>query len=393
MLALYRAGRQAEALDVYEAGGACCPRSSGIEPGERLRALHEAIVRQDPALGSAAGAPRAAPRRRRWVAARGAGAAAVAAAIASSSPRAAATTSAAAARSPTASCSIGPDGSASAAAALDGTPASITAADGHAWVLDADGQTVTEVDADGKRLRTFATGATPTDLTASRAGCGSRRAAPTGSQFPGRADDAVAHVDQRTARSCTRPTCRRARGQILAAQQRDRIAASGRAIWVLRNDGALVRIDPLSHQVVKVLRLDAVAVAGDAPMRPGCSRRDGSLVRVDEQREQRGRADRRRRHGRGPRSRRAAARSGSSTRAQGILERVRRSVDGTRAEPIDVGAGAGPVAYGDGTLWVAQPGAPERPARRRAASAGSSGEVRVGGDAARPRGRRPHGCG
>ena len=50
MLALYRSGRQAEALDAYRAARRTLVDEVGVEPGEDLRALQEAILAQDPAL-------------------------------------------------------------------------------------------------------------------------------------------------------------------------------------------------------------------------------------------------------------------------------------------------------------------------------------------------------
>jgi WD40 repeat protein/DNA-binding SARP family transcriptional activator len=50
MLALYRAGRQAEALDAYHAARGTLVEQIGVEPGPELRRLHEAILRQDPEL-------------------------------------------------------------------------------------------------------------------------------------------------------------------------------------------------------------------------------------------------------------------------------------------------------------------------------------------------------
>jgi DNA-binding SARP family transcriptional activator len=58
MLALYRAGRQADALQVYRAGRRVLVDQLGIEPGAELRELERAILAQDASLAPAA------PRRR-----------------------------------------------------------------------------------------------------------------------------------------------------------------------------------------------------------------------------------------------------------------------------------------------------------------------------------------
>jgi predicted ATPase/DNA-binding SARP family transcriptional activator len=54
MLALYRAGRQSEALEAFTAGRELMVGELGIEPGPELRELQEAILRQDPALADPA---------------------------------------------------------------------------------------------------------------------------------------------------------------------------------------------------------------------------------------------------------------------------------------------------------------------------------------------------
>jgi YVTN family beta-propeller protein len=64
MLALYRAGRQADALVAYREARRRLVDEIGIEPGSELRDLNDAILAQDPGLGGAAarkpaaGAPR-----------------------------------------------------------------------------------------------------------------------------------------------------------------------------------------------------------------------------------------------------------------------------------------------------------------------------------------------
>ena len=59
MLALYRSGRQADALDVYRRGQRQLRDELGLEPGEELRRLEQAILTHDPAIaGPGAPAPR-----------------------------------------------------------------------------------------------------------------------------------------------------------------------------------------------------------------------------------------------------------------------------------------------------------------------------------------------
>jgi WD40 repeat protein/DNA-binding SARP family transcriptional activator len=50
MRALYRSGRQAEALDAYRDARHALVEAIGVEPGPELRRLHEAILRHDPEL-------------------------------------------------------------------------------------------------------------------------------------------------------------------------------------------------------------------------------------------------------------------------------------------------------------------------------------------------------
>lgn len=61
MLALYRSGRQADALDAYQAGRRVLQDDLGLEPGKELRELEAAILRQDEALSPALPASSAAP--------------------------------------------------------------------------------------------------------------------------------------------------------------------------------------------------------------------------------------------------------------------------------------------------------------------------------------------
>lgn len=69
ILALYRSGRQAEALETYRETRRVLVEELGIEPSSELRELERAILRQDPSLGSAPSVPRlpaALPPPTRW---------------------------------------------------------------------------------------------------------------------------------------------------------------------------------------------------------------------------------------------------------------------------------------------------------------------------------------
>ncbi|MCI4066267.1 tetratricopeptide repeat protein [Micromonospora sp. R77] len=66
MVALYRSGRSAEALEAYRAGRRITVDELGIEPGEQLRRLETAILAEDPSLRltpAEAGPPRTVPHQ------------------------------------------------------------------------------------------------------------------------------------------------------------------------------------------------------------------------------------------------------------------------------------------------------------------------------------------
>ena len=71
MLALYRSGRQSEALEAYRQARSALVEEIGVEPGAELRRLHDAILAQDPALDLQASAdhprqPSPRPGRAGW---------------------------------------------------------------------------------------------------------------------------------------------------------------------------------------------------------------------------------------------------------------------------------------------------------------------------------------
>ena len=64
MLALYRSGRQAVALEVYRERRRSLDEELGLEPSAALRQLEQAMLTQDPSLGSLPKPPRRAPTAR-----------------------------------------------------------------------------------------------------------------------------------------------------------------------------------------------------------------------------------------------------------------------------------------------------------------------------------------
>jgi DNA-binding SARP family transcriptional activator len=61
MLALYRSGRQADALEAYRAGWVLLVEELGVEPGHGLRRVHEQVLAADPALDLPTPTPTPAP--------------------------------------------------------------------------------------------------------------------------------------------------------------------------------------------------------------------------------------------------------------------------------------------------------------------------------------------
>ena len=228
MLALYRAGRQAEALATYDDARRAMVDELGLEPGPALRDLQRAILEHDPALaGPARRQAPGRPRRRRFALA-AAGAAAVAAAAGAAAlwlPARGDDEAGATARAGNALVLLDPrSGDVREAVAVGATPVAVALGEGAAWVVNADAQTLSRVDAETRETTTFATGGTPTDIAAGYGSVWVGDGEPLRSaQFAGLLTTAVARLDPRDAnRARARPAAAAARGGLVLRRAPDR---------------------------------------------------------------------------------------------------------------------------------------------------------------------------
>ena len=255
MLALYRSGRQAEALEVYRKGRRLLADELGLEPGVELQQLERAILSQDPSLDApATREPTAAPvsrdgprRRRRRRIAVGAALAAVAAAAATAGYLIVADEpSASVAATPPTLAVIDPGTNRVVASIPVGSkPVAIAAGEGSVWVGDARDGTITRVDPETRKVvKTIGIGAPVVDLAT---GLGAVWAATGGFGEVVRIDPGVGAVAQ----------------HIPLGDPEDPVIPSvpsvgvgdGR-VWAGVPDG-LARIDPASGQVVDTVDLDS----------------------------------------------------------------------------------------------------------------------------------------
>jgi DNA-binding SARP family transcriptional activator/streptogramin lyase len=304
MLALYRAGRQAEALEVYRQGRHLLAEELGLEPGAALRRLEHAILEQDPAL-----APRAAehgptprtPRRRlprpsrRLAAVAAGGVAVVATAVAAGLALTGGGSGA---------IVVAPDSIAvvDAAAnrlvadiAVGHRPVAVAAGEGSVFVANADDRTVSRIDPDSRRTEDVI--GLGTDVHDLATGFGALWVA-------GGDDGTVTRVDLE---SKTQKVFRFGAG---AGQPVLWIATGAGSVWATRGS-TLLRIDPETNDYTRVpIAAPAGLAAGSTTV--WIPTTDGRLLRV-------------------------------TPHANGISIRTLRAVPGPVAAP----------AVGLGALWVA----------------------------------------
>ena len=353
MLALYRSGRQSDALEAFSDARQTLVADLGLEPGPELQALQQAILTHDDALR--APAPPAARRRRRWLAL---------AATAVVSALVAAVVAAAALRGDKTAASAVTTGG-GVLLALDGesgsierrlpagrTPSAVAVGDGAIWMVDADARTVLRVVPSSRIVETLATGATPTDIGygAGSVWVANGRPIPK-AQFIGPVATAVARLDPTT--RTERATFRLPRvGGAVSNLVDNHVAVSSGAVWAVAPDFSVVRFDAIAGRITATTRALPAAAVATGPAGVWVLGVDGSVARLD------------------PRSGRVVRRAsipgsvgsiavGADSAwvtgpAEGKLWRIRAG----RAESvgaIDLSPGAGDLAVADSGVWVTNP--------------------------------------
>ena len=352
MLALYRAGRQAEALDVYADARRALVEELGLEPGPDLQRLQQAILGHDPELEPPRGRFPAGRRRRALVAAAAAAVLVVAALAATYAlwrdeererlvPGEGAIVTLDAA-----------DGSVRRSISTGRTPGAIAVRDGVAWIVDADAQTVLRL-SESSRVETLSTGATPTDIAAGADSIWVANGRPLEqAQFVGPVATAVARLDPTTGTGRGSTQLGR-RGGALSNLVENHVAAKGNAVWAVTPDFAVVRIEAATAAITaRSYAVPAAAVAA-GPAGVWVLGVDGAVARLDE------RTARPIARTKVPASSVGSIAVGEdaawvTSPSDGTLWRI-----GTGRRPtvgaIDLARGVSDIAAGQGAVWVANP--------------------------------------
>jgi YVTN family beta-propeller protein len=348
MLALYRSGRQAEALEVYQDFRRRLSEELGLEPGPGLQQLELAILNRDPALdfpmGKASGASepgwpgppgeRARRRRRPVAVAVGALLAAlvlVGVVVASSGGRA----PAAVIPGDAVGAISASGGAIRTVVPLGTSPAGVATGDGAVWVASPNQNTVSRIDPAARAVvQTIQVGSSPTGVAV---GAGAVWVSDYYGQSVSRIDPAADRVVQ------TIPVGSAPTG----------VAVGDGSVWVANaTDGTVSRIDAVSGAVSDTIALGG-AGATDVAVGAGSvwvSDETGDrVVQIDPQADQ---VIATVNVGSGPTA--IAVGFGSvwvTNSLDGTVSRIDPATSAVQAT-IEVGDGAGAMATGNGAVWV-----------------------------------------
>jgi YVTN family beta-propeller protein len=234
MLALYRSGRQADALAAYREARQALVEGLGIEPGEELRGLERAVLDQDPALAAPMTRPSAARIRRSRLRIAAGALLALAGAVAAllllrdeSAPLVA---------EPNSVAVIDPASNEVVATVPVGLqPASIAAGGGAVWAANLEGRSLTRIDP-GERtvVETVALDATPTGVAFAAGHVW------TAHGLTGELTRIDPELGGKTTLDVARTRIRRSVGAV---------AGGPSGVWVVYGDATLARVGPRSLRI------------------------------------------------------------------------------------------------------------------------------------------------
>ncbi len=224
MLALYRTGRQADALQVYRDGRRVLAGELGLEPGPELQRLEQSILAQDPDLDGV-NRPSVAPRRR-----------------VSSHTEAHVPPDSVAVIDPQRSRIVGH-------VPVGRRPVAIAIGHGSVWVANADDGTVSRIDPDRHEvIRTIGIGAPAIDLAVSTdAVWVANGSAGTVSRIDPSADTVVETIDLRgTSDLVWNPTYA--------------VDADDESVWIATGPHHVLRVDPTTNEPSAIIDVGHVPV-------------------------------------------------------------------------------------------------------------------------------------
>jgi YVTN family beta-propeller protein len=355
MLALYRAGHQTEALDVYRDTRAMLADELGLDPSPELQELERSILNQDPGLGGRRRRPVGVKKRRRMLIAAAGALVAIAAAIAGMLALGGGSSHAVGNNQLAA---IDSSGSAAASYTTVGTtPGDVAVGAGGVWVLNADDRTITHIDPKTRRMvKTFAVSGQPTELAAGDDAVWVGNSTTAGGEIESEAATTeISRVDP-VSNQVTSTAQLPGSGAQLPPETSTSVtslATGAGGIWAIDPNGSITRLDPGTGTRRAHVKAEASAIAtGDAGVwfvsrvhgTPAVAHIDTRTNRVDrvipvQTSDLVGIA--------------VGARSVWATDPQeGVVWRI---VPGLKPveRTIPVGFGATQIAFGDGGVWVA----------------------------------------
>jgi DNA-binding SARP family transcriptional activator/ABC-type branched-subunit amino acid transport system substrate-binding protein/streptogramin lyase len=268
MLALYRSGRQGDALAAYAEARSGLVEQLGVEPGPELQELHHRILAHDPELGPPPIRPLARVRRRAPVLLLAGG---LLLALAASTALVLLRGGGGRTNTPNSLALLDArSGRVAVQSGLGSAPSQIAIGDGGIWVLNSDDDTISQIDASGRTLlATFAVGSRPVGIAAGDGALWVGNATrTTGSQVAGTMlPSSLSEVDpaHRTVlRTIALPHS--FVSDVLYGRlpgQRELVVGGG-SVWVVAPDGRLLRIDAHTGRLVRryALTADSLAFGG-----------------------------------------------------------------------------------------------------------------------------------